>query len=309
MLYAIRQNSSFFYHNWFLILILLTGCQTRYEYSDDPPPLVITAPTHPIRLALVLGAGGVRGIAHVGVLEEFERAGIPIDVIVGCSAGSIVGALYADCADAKRVKQIMTPMRKWDILDINLFKARYGLVQGGALTRFMRRELRCKEFCDLKIPLYVVATDLIAGKLVCIHTGPIVPAIRASSSVPFVFCPALHCERVLVDGGVVNPVPVEIAQELGANIIVAVDLCTLLPDTCPTNLFGVVSRSAEIQFLKQTEGCLQGADIVIRPHLGDIGTFDDEFNESIYQAGRAAAREAIPKIWEALSQRECKLQN
>lgn len=243
----------------------------------------------------------MRGLAHVGVLEEFERAGIHIDIIVGCSAGSLVGALYADCLSAKCVKQIMTPMRKWDFLDINLFKARYGLVQGGSLTRFLRHKLRCKNFNDLKIPLYVVATDLITGELVCMDRGPVVPAVRASCSIPFVFSPALHCERVLVDGAVVNPVPVVVAMDLGAEVIVAVDLCKLLPKSCPQHLFGVAARCAEIQYSKQTECCLQGADVVIRPHLGDIGAFDDEFNENIYEAGRSAGRAAIPAILEALN--------
>lgn len=289
---------------WLLIaLVLCVGCSPRYEYEENPPPIELCYPHKDVRLALVLGAGGVRGLAHVGVLQEFEDAGIPVDIIVGCSAGSIVGALYSDCPNAQRVRELMEPLKKWDILDINLFKARYGLVQGGSLTRFLKRNLYAKDFCNLQIPLYVVATDLIAGDVICMCHGPIVPAVRASASFPFVFAPKLHFGRVLVDGGVVNPVPVCIAEELQAEIIVAVDLCELLPKTCPTNLFGVVARSAEIQYAKQTEGCVKGAHFIIKPEMGDIGTFDDEFNEQLYQSGRTAARAMIPQILAAMQER------
>lgn len=288
-----------------LLLTILGGCQPKYDYDENPEPIEICKPEKPVKLALVLGAGGARGLSHVGALQEFEDAGITVDAIIGCSAGSIVGALYADYPCAEHVRRLMEPLRKWDILDINLFKARYGLVQGYSLTKFLRRGLHSRHFCELQIPLYVVATDLIAGEAVCMSEGKIIPAVRASSSFPFVFCPKLHWGRVLVDGGVVNPVPVCIAKELGADVIVAIDLCELLPKTCPTNLFGVVSRSAEIQYCKQTEGCISGAHIIIKPEMGQVGTFDDEFNEQLYQAGRQAAREAIPEILAALEKARC----
>jgi NTE family protein len=278
-----------------------TGCQTRYSYLENPPPVPTCFSAKPIRLALVLGGGGARGMAHVGVLEEFEKAGIPIDLIVGCSAGSIVGSLYADCPHALYVKKILEPLKKWDILDIDLLSARYGFVQGRSLRRFLRYHLKSRCFSDLQIPLYVVATDLYAGELISIGTGPIIPAVHASAAVPFVFSPVLLEGRVLVDGGVADPIPVTTAKQLGADLIVAVDLSQLLPKTCPTNLFQVVSRSAEIKFLLQSESCLEGADIVIRPELGDLGLFDDRNNQLSYEAGRKAAREAIPKILEALA--------
>jgi NTE family protein len=282
------------------ILLIMSGCQSRYEFEEDPAPLHLANPERPVRLALVLGAGGVRGLAHVGVLQELEDAGIQVDVIVGCSMGSIIGALYADCCCAQRVRDMIEPLRKWDLLDLNMFKCRYGLVQGGSLTRFLRRNLHSHDFCELQIPLYVVATDLRAGESVCMSHGKIIPAIKASSAYPFVFCPSLHFGRILVDGGVVDPVPVCIAEKLEADIIVAVDLCHLEKETCPTNLFGVLARCAEIQFFRQTEFCLNGAHIIIRPNLGDIGTFDDEYNEQIYQAGRVAGKNAIPAILKAL---------
>jgi NTE family protein len=288
------------YRIWFLIFFVLLGCQTKYEVCENPPPIPLCMPCEKVRVAVVLGGGGARGLAHVGVLEELEKAGISIDVIIGCSAGSIVGALYADCPNAAYVRQLLQPLRKWDVLDINILKARYGLVQGHSLRRFLRKNLKARCFEDLQIPLYVVATDLYSGDLVCIGSGPIIPAVHASSAVPFVFAPVLHYGRVLVDGGVVDPVPVAIAKQLGAQLIIAIDLCELLPKTCPTNLFGVATKCAEIKFAKQSESCVQGANIVIRPELKEVGMFDDDHHDLVYRAGCEACRNALPNILEAI---------
>lgn len=285
------------------VLLLLSSCETKFDLPEDPPPIPECSPPSCVRLAIVLGGGGAKGWSHAGVLAEFERAGIPIDAIVGCSAGSIVGALYADCPNACYVKRLLVPLKTWDILDINIWYGRYGLVQGGGLRRFLKRNLSCRYFEDLKIPLYVVATDLIAGKLVCMSSGSIIPAVHASASVPFVFSPVYLYKRWLVDGGVADPVPVQTAKKTGAAVVVAVDLSGLLPRTCPTNLFGIATRSAEIKFLLQSESCVDGADVVIRPELGDMGLFDDKNPQRVFEAGSKAAREAIPKIIELLSEK------
>lgn len=285
------------------LAICFVSCGTRYELPDDPPPITQRVNPSSIRLALVLGGGGARGMAHVGVLEELEQANIPIDVIVGCSAGSIVGALYADCPKASYIREVLHPLRKWDILDINLWYARYGLVQGRSLCQLLKTRLSCHYFHELKIPLYVVATDLVAGELVCFSTGPLIPAVHASSAIPFIFSPVLYCGRLLVDGGVADPVPVAIARQLEADIIVAVDLKELLPKTCPTNLLGVAKRAAEIKFLLQSESCVREADVIIQPELCEVGLFDDKSHDLTYEAGRLAARRAIPDILELLERR------
>lgn len=286
-----------------LIFLVLSGCETKLDLPNDPPLIPECLPPESVCLALVLGGGGAKGLSHVGVLAEFERAGIPIDVIVGCSAGSIVGALYADCPNACHIREILKPLRTWDILDINLWFGRYGLVQGGALRRFLKIHLSCRSFEELQIPLSVVATDLIAGEVVCLNSGPLIPAVHASAAVPFVFSPVYIYKRWLVDGGVADPIPVRTARKMGAAIVVAVDLSGLLPRTCPTNLFGIATRSAEIKFLLQSESCTEGADIVIRPELGDMGLFDDKNPDHVFEAGSRAAKAAIPQIIEALSEK------
>lgn len=286
-----------------LFLLLLSSCETKFDLPDTPPPIPECPPPPYIRVALVLGGGGARGMAHVGVLAEFEKAGIPIDLIVGCSAGSIIGALYADCPNACYVKHLLKPLRTWDILDVNVWYGRYGLVRGGALRRFLRNNLSCRCFEQLQIPLYVVATDLMAGQLVSFNSGSIIPAVHASSAVPFVFSPVYMYQRWLVDGGVSDPVPTRVARKTGAAIVIAVDLSSLLPRTCPTNLFGVARRSAEIKFLLQSESCMGGADVIIRPALGDMGLFDDRNPQNVYEAGCTAAKEAIPQILDLLAEK------
>jgi NTE family protein len=281
----------------------LTSCDRKLNYTECPAPLPSCPPPHCVRVALVLGGGGARGVSHVGVLEEFEKAGIPIDLIVGCSIGSIVGALYADHPSATRLKGILKPLKKWDILDLGLSHCRYGLVRGSAMDRFMRKHLDARYFSELQIPFYAVSTDLIAGEAVAINCGPIIPAVRASASVPFVFRPVVLYERILVDGGVIDPIPVGTAKKAGAEVIIAVDLSTLLPKTCPKNLFGIATRSAEIKLLAQSLSCTVGADVILRPELGDLGLFDDSQYELAYKAGKKAAREAIPEILELLSQK------
>ncbi len=285
------------------VLIFLSSCETKLTLPEHPQPIPKILPPCHARLALVLGGGGAKGLSHVGVLEEFEKAGIPIDILIGCSAGSIVGALYADCPNASYIKKILKPLRTWDILDLRV--CRFGLVRGGALRRFLYRHLTVRCFENLHIPFYAVATDLVAGELITINSGPIIPAVHASAAVPFVFCPVYLYERWLVDGGVADPIPVKAARETGAQIVVAVDLSCLLKKTCPTNLFGIGARSAEIKFLLQSESCVKGADVIIRPELGDMGLFDDNNPEHVYQAGCTAAREAIPQILQLLSEKGC----
>lgn len=289
-----------------LTILIISSCSAqRYCPSDCPPPLPQCGEIKkPIRLVLVLGGGGARGIAHVGVLEELEKANIPIDVVIGSSAGSIVGALYADCLSTKHLKDIFLSLKTNYLLDLNFCACRYGLCQGRSLRRFLENNLDATTFEELQIPFFAVSTDLYSGELVPIGGGPIVPAIEASAAIPFIFTPINLHGRVLVDGGVIDPCPVRVAKHLGADLVVAVELCNLLPPRFPSNLFGVACRSLEITFLWQSEDCIRNADVVISPELGEVGCFDEKYHEAIYQAGREAALKMIPKIQELLVRKQ-----
>jgi NTE family protein len=287
----------------FVVIILLTGCFCPHKFipkSDPKPPVPFSVPDN-IRVALVLGSGGVRGMAHVGALEVLVEAGIPIDLIVGCSAGSLVGALYADNPCIEDLKEAVSRLKANNLLDIDVFNCRYGLCQGRSMRSILNEYLNADTFQDLKIPLIVVATDLHSGELVPIVSGDVVKAVEASCAIPFVFVPVEIDGRILVDGGTINPVPVLIARDLKPDIIIAIDLCELLPSTFPTTLFGVFWRSAEIIFMWQNEVCTRHADVVIRPKMCEVGTFNDKARYSLYCAGREAAQKALPLIYEALA--------
>lgn len=280
------------------VCLFISSCHCPYSYTpcEDPPPLPVCYVPQKVKLALVLGGGGARGLAHIGVLEEFEKANIPVDIIIGCSAGSLVGSLYCDCPNAAYVRSVLVPMKSETFVDVHLFKAWYGLSQGKGMSAVLSRNLEAKCFEQLKIPLLTVSTDLYKGELITIGGGPIVPAVQASTAIPIVFAPIELYGRVLVDGGVIDPVPVRVAKMVDPEIIVAVDLREMLECTCPKNIFDVAKRSAEISLVWQSEGCLNGADFVIRPRIGDCGTFDDKAHVQIYEAGRQAALEVIPLI-------------
>lgn len=291
----------------FLLIIALgmaTGCCPRaYMPKAVPDPLPSFYVPEKIRVALVLGSGGVRGMAHVGVLEELEAAGIPIDIIVGCSAGSIVGALYAENPCVANIIEAVWNLKVDSVLDIDLWTCRYGLSQGTSFHRVLDDYLNSETFEELQIPLVVVATDLHSGELVPMGGGDLVKSVQASCSIPFVFVPCDHMGRIMVDGGVVNPVPVKVARDLGADVIIAVDLCELLPRTFPTNLFQIANRSAEIIFAWQNEVCTRTADVIIRPETCGAGAFNESMKLEIYHAGKNAARKQIPKILEVLAKR------
>lgn len=286
--------------------LIIVGCSHTFQHYDDVcVGLPKTQPkfiphTENVDIVVVLGAGGARGVAHLGVLEEFEKANIPIDLIIGCSAGSLVGALYADQPDALFCESVMIPLKTHDMLEINIFKTCYGLSEGGKLKNFLMNHFGNRKFEDLQIPFIAVSTDLRTGELVTFGSGHIAPAVHASCAFPLVFCPLRVYNRILVDGGVVDPIPVRVARQFNPKIVVAVDLSELLPQRIPKNLLGIATRCAEIKFLAQSESCLLDADVIIRPAVGNIGTFDDTHTTALYEAGKAAAREAIPKIKKAL---------
>jgi len=247
----------------------------------------------------VLGAGGARGIAHVGVLEALEDAGVNIDLIVACSSGSIVGAFYADYMNARYLKKIFWDLKQSDVAHINYLFNRFGLVQGIRLRDYLRKHLHAKYFKDLHIPLRVIATDLDYGELVTFSGGRVIPAVHASSAIPGVFAPVRYHNRTFVDGAVINPLPVDIAKQYHPDYIIAVDISPPLPRELPRHLFGVVKRSWEINYRYIIKYVAKDADIIIKPKLELTYPLDDSITAESYEAGKLAGILAIPKICES----------
>lgn len=285
---------------------LVTGCASNHK-----PKYLVQAPKvkpepkkeiKDVDVALVLGSGGFRGSAHIGVLEVFEEHNIPIDLIVGSSAGSFVGAMYADKPNAKELREKLFNLEKNDVIDTHIagfIKAPFVLatpVKGLALQQYLIDNLTAKSFADLKIPLVTVTTDLMKNKLDVIRSGPLVPAIHASSAMPPLFTPVNLYEGLHIDGGVLAPVPVRVAKTFKPKITVAVDI-TKIPDAdSPKNAFELANRAIDVSFAKFARSQSNLADVVIRPKMPYSKAFDDKFKFDFYIAGREAALEVIEKI-------------
>lgn len=290
------------------VIFLTIGCahvgyDKRIKVPSELPP---TPLWNPIEVALVLSGGGARGITHLGAIEIFEANGVPIDLIVGTSAGSLIGALYADNPDALALKEKIIGLKKSDLIDTHwrsVFAMLWtvtGPIHGDALKDFLLKNLRAKEFHELKIPLAVVTTDLKKARSFVIRSGPIIPALHASCAVPLLFSPVEIYGKTLVDGGVSSPVPVEVAKKFSPRLVIAVDVGTAPERGEVNNTYQLAYRSLHISYFYLSKWQTRAADIVIRPDVNGFGMFDDYANEKLYEAGQKAALAALPAIKEAL---------
>tara|TARA_R110002110_G_scaffold195770_1_gene405439 strand:- start:42964 stop:43881 length:918 start_codon:yes stop_codon:yes gene_type:complete len=285
-----------------LVISFISSCghQPVHIYTQSLPP--IPKPLKEINIALALGGGGARGIAHAGVLSVFEENHIPIDLIVGTSAGSIVGALYADNPNSQMLKEKLLKLNKWSFLDFNiksgvkmLWKVS-GMIEGHALRRYLKNTLQFHDFSMLSIPLAVVTTDIELGRPYTIRSGAIIPAVHASSAVPLVFTPVPLYGRQLVDGGVMSPVPVEIARQLGAKHVIAVDIGDVLEPIKVKGMYQLADRCLWLSYMALSNWQNHHADVLVQPKFLNSGMFDDSQLEVNYELGRQAALQALPEI-------------
>lgn len=283
-----------------LFFLCLTGCGPLYVEKSEQAEIPPFEPKAPVRVALVLGGGGTKGLAHLGVIQELEKAGIRPDLIVGCSAGAIAGAIYADQIEVEAIAQAFIKLKREDLLDFSFLKPLFGLVNGDTLQKYLHEAVTVKTFEGLKIPLITICTDLDTGETIELSHGSIASAVRASCSVPGFFKPVFLYGRYLVDGGASCPVPVAIAKKYGAEIIIAVDVGEKLPKAGPKHFVGITKRCMEIAYLKFVEQSLMQADVVIKMNFEEVGTFSDHLNQEIFDHGRRAALTHIPEIQEKL---------
>lgn len=282
-------------------LLFCAGCSSMKLTQSEPEPIPqFQLPAEPVKVALVLGGGGSKGLAHVGVLYELEQAGIHPDLIVGCSSGALIGALYADQPQLARLESLLINLKRSDILDFSLFSSPFGLVKGYLLRAFLKENLKARRFEQFQIPFIAVATDLLTGELIEFGSGEIIPAVHASAAVPGVFDPVRYLGRYLVDGGTADPVPAAVAKKHGARVIIAVDVGEDLSSKEPYHLFHVAQRSLEISYRKLSEYVTRDADVVIRMNFQDLGMFSDRHNKEIYEHGREKAREMLPQIQQVI---------
>ena len=293
-----RKKTVFF--SLCVAICLLTGCSPVYQQPAVKSDIPVFEAKKPIKLALVLGGGGSRGVAHFGAIKELEAAGIRPDLIIGCSAGAIVGAIYADNPELAGVEEMVLKTTRSNLMETTWF-SREGVVEGKALQNFLKQKLQAKTFDELKIPLIVIATDLMTGETVELSQKDLPMAVNASCAFPGVFHPVLLYDRYLIDGGASSPVPVEIAKKYGAEMIIAIDVSEKLPSSKPSHLFGIAKRGVEIMYRNFVEKSLVDADISIRMEFQDVGIFSDNLNEQIYEHGRQKMISMLPEIKEKIN--------
>lgn len=264
-----------------------------------PPPVQPTAPPK-IKVGIALGGGAAKGFAHIGVIKMLEANGIQPVVVSGTSAGSVVGALYASGMDAFQMQRIAFDLDESRIRDVRLFSG--GLVQGLALQDYVNEQVGKRNLQDMKKPLAVVATKLETGERAVFVRGNTGQAVRASSSIPGVFEPVTIGKATYVDGGVVSPVPVDAARQLGADFVIAVDISSKAPGTRPGSMLGIVNQSISIMGQKLGEQELARADVVIRPKVNEIGAADFAQKNNAILEGERAALAALPQIRARLDQ-------
>jgi len=248
----------------------------------------------PPRIGLALGGGAARGFAHIGVLQVLEEAGIVPSLVVGTSAGSVVAALFASGRNGSELAALALAMDESALTDW-AYPGR-GLIRGEALARYVRENTGSRAIEQMKVPLGIVATDLASGEPILFARGDTGVAVRASSAVPAVFQPVKIGEREYVDGGLVSPVPVRFARQMGAEFVIAVDISSP-PEGQPTSdavkmllqTFAIMGKS-----INRFE--LRDADLVLRPRLDGIGSADFTARRRAIQAGREAAQRALAEL-------------
>ena len=255
-----------------------------------PPPRPMRAP----RVALALGGGAARGFAHIGVIEVLEDAGIHPDIVTGTSAGSLVAALYASGHTGKELESIALNMDESALTDWS-FPGR-GLIRGEALARYVREATGNRPLEQMKIPLGIVATDLDTGKPILFRRGDVGTAVRASSAVPAVFQPVKLGAHEYVDGGLASPVPVRSAREMGADVIIAVDISQLPDGGDTSNALHMLLQTFSIMGRSINELELKEAEVVLRPKLPGVAGTDFTVRKKNIEAGREAALAMLPQI-------------
>lgn len=307
-----------------VFVLLISGCTTKpllkeatptpttAQPSDTliaPSPQTATAPQKPISthsyskkpvIALVLGSGGARGYAHIGVIRMLEAYQIKPQIVVGTSAGSFVGALYASGKNADELEKTALAMKSSDVRDFSISKQ--GFFNGKKIEDYVNAQVNHQPIERFPIRFAAVATELSTGKKAIFSQGDTGQAVRASCSIPNMFIPLSIGDKNYVDGGLVSPVPVETARELGADIVIAVDILAQPKDTATSNMWGLFSQTINIMAKELANNELAKADIVIRPNLKKQHIFTLSGRDQTMIAGEEATLFEMDHIQYAIKQ-------
>ena len=280
-----------------IVTLWLSGCTTvapPVEPIAAPVPAIAVPARKMPRLALALGGGAARGFAHVGVIQVLEEAGIKPDLVIGTSAGSLVAAIYASGKTGAQLQQIATDMEEAMFTDWTLPLFGRGFLRGEALARYVNGMVGNKPIESLVLPLGIVATDLQSGDGIVFRRGDTGMAVRASSAVPSLFQPVRIGTREFVDGGLVAPVPVRYARQMGADLVIAVDISNEPSSNSADGTIQVLLQTFSIMGKSISAFELRDADVVVRPALSGVRSADFTSRRQSIEAGRAAMLKALP---------------
>ena len=286
---------------WFAAaVIVLAGCASAPKTPEAPslPPLAV--PKVPPKIGLALGGGAARGFAHVGVIQVLEEAGIKPDLVVGTSAGSLVAALYASGRNGQQLQAVALAMDEAAFADWTLPLFNRGVLRGEALGRYVNAQVNNKLIESMPLPLGVVATDLASGQGMLFQRGDTGTAVRASSAVPAVFLPVKIGTHEYVDGGLVSPVPVRYARQMGAEVVIAVDISNPPEGNPSGDPMQILLQTFAIMGKSINSWELKDADVVLRPALAGMSGGDFTGKRRAIDAGRAAMLAALPRLKAAL---------
>lgn len=246
------------------------------------------------KIGLALGAGAARGLAHLGVLRVLEKYKIPIDFIAGSSMGALIGCLYACGLDADFLIKFASQLqaKSW----VDLCMPRSGLISGKKVEAMLKILTRDRQFEDLDLPFAAVATDIERGEPVVLRSGKLAPAVRASISIPVIFKPVSLNDRLLVDGGVVDRVPVSVVKDMGADLVIAVDVNKFVTFQPVKNIFDVMFQTLDIMEKKKLSPSLLDADVLIRPKVGHVSLAQFHRVDELVEQGELAAEAVISKL-------------
>jgi NTE family protein len=254
------------------------------------------------RIALVLGGGAARGFAHIGVIRVLEQERVRVDQIVGTSVGSLIGAIYASDRDSFDLEWTAFQLQQDDLFDFRLANAVMGMgyARGDKLEAFVRAHVKAENLEQLSLPFAAVATDLNWGERIVLDRGSVARAVRASSAIPGIFEPVLHQGKLLVDGGVVDNIPIEVARQRGADLVVAVDIGEKVGNVNIKGPVDVILQATNIMFAVNAGFRRKGADVLVSPDVDGIGMLDFTQKKRCMQAGIDAARKAMPALQAAV---------
>lgn len=252
------------------------------------------------KVGLALGSGGARGFAHLGVLKAFKEEDIPVDMIAGSSMGALAACLYGVGHNMEDLYKLSTAFRRKYYLDFTVPKM--GFIAGKRIKQFVRLFTHNKNIEDLSIPTAVVATDLTKGERVIFTKGPIAEAVRASISIPGVFVPEKINGRLLVDGGVIDRVPVSVVEEMGADIVIGVDVAQVKQNAEILTVYDVIMQSIDILQKEIIRNRELSADFMIRPNVEQYSSRAFTNTEEIIAAGEEEAKKIIPSIKQAIEE-------